>query len=159
MVDPRFPACLRELRQGAGLSVRAFAGRAYVSRSYISELENGRKPPTVAIARRLDDALHAGGELAGLVTLAAPDGVTRDDTDRLAYAVQHPRRLDVATIDVLATLLAGQRRLEDVLGAATVLTPVAAQVAMVEELVDGARGLLRPRMVAVGAEWPSSPAG
>lgn len=153
VVDPRFPARLRELREIAGLSVRALTARAYVSRSYISELELGRKAPTVDIARRLDDALHAGGELAGLVTLATPDGMTGDDADRLAYTASRPRALDAATIDVLATLLAGQRRLEDAVGTLPVLPVAMTQLDLVARMVREARGPLRPRLVDVAGQW------
>ncbi|NMO53094.1 helix-turn-helix transcriptional regulator [Actinoplanes sp. TBRC 11911] len=49
------------------MSVRALADRARYGKTYISELELGQKPPTEAVARRLDDVLDTGGELARMI--------------------------------------------------------------------------------------------
>ncbi|MFS8535968.1 MAG: helix-turn-helix domain-containing protein [Limnochordales bacterium] len=81
VTDPRFATRLRELRQSRGLSLHDLARRAYVSRSHISELERGIKTPGRNTAQALDQALGAGGELAGLVREetrphTAPDDVT-----------------------------------------------------------------------------------
>lgn len=65
--DPRFGARLRQLRTSRRMSVRDLAKRAYVSRSHISDLENGLKIPSIDTASALDTALDAEGELAGLV--------------------------------------------------------------------------------------------
>ncbi|HEX6076979.1 MAG TPA: helix-turn-helix transcriptional regulator [Micromonosporaceae bacterium] len=72
VVDDCFPAELRRLRDERGLSLRVLADRAYVSKSTISELENGQKTPTVDTARALDAALQARGKLAELVTEVEP---------------------------------------------------------------------------------------
>lgn len=66
-VDPQFPRRLRKLREARGLSLHALAKAAYVSKSHISDLENGIKTPGVATAKALDAALGAGGHLARLV--------------------------------------------------------------------------------------------
>lgn len=67
VVDPQFPSRLRQLRRSRGLSQQRLARVAYVSKSHISELENGVKAPGVATAKTLDTALDAAGTLAGLV--------------------------------------------------------------------------------------------
>jgi hypothetical protein len=47
--------------------VRALADQARYGKTYVSELELGQKPPTEAVARRLDDVLDSGGELSRLI--------------------------------------------------------------------------------------------
>jgi transcriptional regulator with XRE-family HTH domain len=56
------------LRQARGLSLREFAQAAYVSKSTLSGLENGRFAPSADMAGHLDRALDADGELARMVT-------------------------------------------------------------------------------------------
>jgi transcriptional regulator with XRE-family HTH domain len=65
--DAPFARALRRLRGERGLSVRALAEQARYGKTYVSELELGQKPPTEAVARRLDDVLGTGGELSRLV--------------------------------------------------------------------------------------------
>jgi transcriptional regulator with XRE-family HTH domain len=67
VVDPRFGERLRELRLARGLSLRDLAAAAYVAKSTVSELENGKTGPMFDTAQALDRALGAGGELTGMV--------------------------------------------------------------------------------------------
>ena len=55
---------LRRLRTERGLSIRALAALVHHGKSYLHELETGQKVPSTAVARRLDQALAAGGRLA-----------------------------------------------------------------------------------------------
>lgn len=71
-----FASRLRQLRASRGLSLRALAGVSYYAKSYIHELETGRKQPTHQVAQRIDDALDAGGELVAMVDVR-PEGVRR----------------------------------------------------------------------------------
>lgn len=68
IVDPRFPARLRELRTAAGMSLRDLEAAAHLSRSTISELENAKTKPEVDTAAALDKALQTGGELVQMIT-------------------------------------------------------------------------------------------
>jgi transcriptional regulator with XRE-family HTH domain len=150
VVDPAFPATLRGIREQRGLSLRELANRAYSSGSQLQRLEAGGAQPTPELTRDLDDALDAGGRLAALVTAVEVE----IDDDRLAYAARYPRRTDAAVIDDLAVLLAAQRRLDDAVGSATVLSPADAQVATIEALVGDARDeVLRKRILDVGSQW------
>ncbi|RKS79270.1 hypothetical protein BZB76_0722 [Actinomadura pelletieri DSM 43383] len=79
--------------------------------------------------------------------------ITPDDEERLALATHRPTRLDTAALDALSTVLAGQRRLEDTIGSAPLIAPVRAQLAVIESLVNGARGTLRQRVVDVASQW------
>jgi transcriptional regulator with XRE-family HTH domain len=66
-MDPAFPRRLRELREGAGLSLRALAAAALSSKSHVHEFETGAAVPTRETLALLDRALDAGGELEAMV--------------------------------------------------------------------------------------------
>jgi transcriptional regulator with XRE-family HTH domain len=63
---------LRRLRLERGLSYRGLAGVAHYGKSYLEDLEKGRKLPSPALAGRLDDILHAGGRLTATLRTPAP---------------------------------------------------------------------------------------
>jgi transcriptional regulator with XRE-family HTH domain len=63
IVDPLFAQALRRLRDERGLSLRDLADLAVYGKSYLHELETGRKQPNAAVAARLDQALQADGRL------------------------------------------------------------------------------------------------
>ncbi|MEW2445756.1 helix-turn-helix domain-containing protein [Micromonospora marina] len=65
---------LRRRRQAAGLSLGALAAAIHYSKSHLSKIENGVKPPNVPLARLCDAALGADGELACLVEAPRDDG-------------------------------------------------------------------------------------
>jgi Predicted transcription factor, homolog of eukaryotic MBF1 len=80
-VDPRFAERMRELLAQRGVSYRALAARTFHAKSYLHDLATGRKVPTPEVARRIDDALEAGGRLAALVTPEIDRIPVRRDTD------------------------------------------------------------------------------
>ncbi|AVT35331.1 helix-turn-helix transcriptional regulator [Plantactinospora sp. BB1] len=152
IVDPRFPARLRELRTARGMSLRDLARRAYYGKSHLHDLETSRCRPTVEAARRLDDVLQAGGTLAALV-VEAPAVTTPDDDQRIAYVIAQPSRLDAATVHMLAETLAAQRRLDDVLQAPAMLPWSVPQWRTVQSLAEQARGPHAAELHEVIAEW------
>lgn len=143
VVDPRFPARLRQLRTARGLSLRDLARLTYLGKSYLHDFETGRRRPTVDHAARLDDALGAAGELSGMVC----------DDGPLGYAVSHPHRTSVTAVDILAARLAEARQLEDEVGAAPMLPTVIDHLTTITDMVCQSRSPVRPRLVAVGAQW------
>jgi transcriptional regulator with XRE-family HTH domain len=80
--DPRFGSRLREARERSGLSLRQLAGLAHYSRTYLWELETGRKPAAPEVADALDRVLHAGGALRSLVTVR-PSGSAGGGDDEI----------------------------------------------------------------------------
>jgi transcriptional regulator with XRE-family HTH domain len=98
MVDS-FGVLLRKYRAAAGISMGELARRVNYSRSYLSKLENGRKPPNVTLARLCDGVLDAGGALIEAVPRrpAAGRGVDR-------------RRMLVGASAMLGIALAGGPR-------------------------------------------------
>ena len=73
--------------------------------------------------------------------------------DRLDWTARHPAGVDMAVADSLADVLASQRRAEDAIGAAAVLQPTMAQLAVVENLARQARGPMRLPVLNVGQQW------
>ncbi|MFV2109084.1 helix-turn-helix domain-containing protein [Micromonospora sp. LOL_015] len=109
IIDPRWPSALRQLRQQAGLSLRDLAAKAHYAKSYLHDLETGRKTPTPEVADRLDDVLEAGGALSAMLT---DDGA--HDSAELA------RR--VAATDISSSTLAGLEAAVDELAVAYPVT-------------------------------------
>ncbi|RGC66954.1 Helix-turn-helix protein [Micromonospora sp. MW-13] len=149
ITDGRFGAELRRLRMSAGLSLRQLAPLVLSSRGHLHDLETGRRRPTVELAARLDDVLDASGFLSGMLH---PSPAPRDP-ERLAYAARHPRRVDPATLHILAELLAAHRRLEDTLGSTPLLPTIRTQLDLVTTLVVEVAGALRPQVVDLAAQW------
>ncbi len=61
-MKPTFGARLRQLRERANLSKYALAQKSTVSRSFIGEIEAGKKAPSFDVAVKLARALGVGIE-------------------------------------------------------------------------------------------------
>ncbi|TYB61394.1 helix-turn-helix transcriptional regulator [Nonomuraea sp. PA05] len=91
-----FGEALRRLRLRAGLSVREVARRATCGKSYVSDLEHGRRcAPSMPVVQALDQAVHAHGELVlragGSVANLANDACTAG-SDALGKDADEVRR-------------------------------------------------------------------
>jgi len=151
VVDPHFGAELRRHRERRGLTLRQLAGLVRYTHTYLWELETGRKRPGGAdVARRLDDALGAGGQIAALVTEHTVDP---EAAARAAYAVARPARLDRAAVAALRTILAQQRRLDDAIGAAPLIAPTMTHLDVVRRALAESRGDLRAEMIDLASQW------
>jgi transcriptional regulator with XRE-family HTH domain len=60
---------LQEYRDHRGWSLADLSRATHYSRSYLSNIENGRKAPTDDLARLCDEALRANGELISAARL------------------------------------------------------------------------------------------
>jgi transcriptional regulator with XRE-family HTH domain len=102
-----FGEALRRLR--GDMSIRETAHLAKVGKSYISDLENGRRTPSLAIATALDRALGARGELLALIPsppdhkLLRPQAphIVEDVTDVLSRIDRLNRGIDPELIRLL----------------------------------------------------------
>ncbi len=148
VVDPAFRAELVRRILDAGTTQATLARDAHVSPGYLSEIINGRKSPSTVVAQALDDALAAGGTLAGLVHPLLTD----DDTDRWQAATSSSQP-GPAAIDGLAHVLAAQRALDDQLGSAAMVKPVGVQLDQVLTLATNSRGPHRAKLVHVAAQY------
>jgi len=149
---------LRTLMADRGIGVRELARMIPYDPGNLSRVANDRKAPSEQLAARLDKLLDANGELvalraSSLARQALNGDLTPDDEERLIQAARRPGRTDLAVVESLATILAAQRRLEDVIGSEPLLKPVGAQLATIERLVTEARGHVRPRVLDVAAQW------
>lgn len=64
-----FAEALRRVRVERGLSLRALARTALLDVGYLSKVENGHRPPTPGVAKAVDRALQAKGELIALAEI------------------------------------------------------------------------------------------
>jgi transcriptional regulator with XRE-family HTH domain len=158
-----FAAQLREIMADRKISGNALARLVFVDPALICRLRSGKQRPSERMAKAVDDALGAGGALmalgpgrravlaGGLAGLAAIVGP--ELADRLDWTARHAAGIDMAAADSLADVLASQRRAEDAIGAAAVLRPTMAQLAVVENLARQARGPMRLPVLNVGQQW------
>jgi len=156
---------MRALMDARGISGKALAREVPCDPALICRYRNGKQPPSVNMARRIDDALGAGGALAALAgpgrramlagSLLAGSmlGLGPGTRDLLAWAERHPPQIDTAAVESLAELLTAQRRADDALGSAVMLQSALAQVTAVENLVRQARGPVRPALLGIAQQW------
>ncbi|OJF13568.1 helix-turn-helix domain-containing protein [Couchioplanes caeruleus] len=151
----RFPDELRRLRARRGLSLRELAAAVHYGKSYLHELETGRKPPSPAVASRLDDALHANGVLAAMLGPPAPA-----DSEGEIEALELARR--VTASDVSAETLDRLERAVDAMAMAYATTPPANLVPRVRRhleyasrLVDARKTLVQHRRLLAVGGWLS----
>jgi transcriptional regulator with XRE-family HTH domain len=154
-----FGSRLAGLMTERGLGVRALARHVPCDAALISRLASGKQQPSAQIARRLDDVLKAGGELAGLAELtssaAAPDGFA----DELG-AIEAARRAGVT--DVGAAAVGRLERVVDILATAYPTTAPAelldrtrSYLSYVTGLLDRRTTLAEHRRLLVTAGWLS----
>lgn len=151
IVDPRFPTRLREFRQQREMSLRDLAAAAYIGKSTLSELENGRCAPRLETAQHLDRALAAGGQLAAMV-VATPEPEP-EHLARVEYVIARPMRLDHAAVNALNGVLTAHRHLDDVLDARMLLTAAEAEWRTMSQLAQQGRGPAVDELRRVAAIW------
>lgn len=83
------------------------------------------------------------------------NGLTPDDQSRLREVRRRPSRLDAASIESLASVLANQRRVEDTIGPAAVIQPMAAQMNSLTRILREASGPWHAELGRLLAEWTS----
>jgi transcriptional regulator with XRE-family HTH domain len=155
-VDPRFAQRMRELLDHRGMSLRALAAHTYYSKSYLGELATGHKRPTVDAARRIDEALSAGGELAALVHLAPAVSNQDGELDALDLA----RRITASDVgaDVLDRL---ETAVDDLACAYSTTQPgdllprAGRHLAYVGQLFDARKTLGQHRRLLIVGGWLS----
>lgn len=145
---------LRALMCARGLTGNELARQIPCDPALVSRYLSGKQPPSQRMANRFDDVLRGGGKLAALAPpRTRPGDLDPELRDRLAWAERHPRRIDVATVESLALLLAAQRQAEDTIGSAALVRPADAQLAVVEGFAAEAAGALRPAVIDVAMQW------
>jgi tetratricopeptide (TPR) repeat protein len=155
MIDPpsAFSEELRRLRLDRGLSYRGLADLVHYGKTYIQELESGKKPPSAALAARLDEMLGAGGRLAATMR---PE--LSDEADAEIDAIELARR--VSASDVSQGTLDRLERASDVMAMAYATTPpaellprVRRHLEYVSSLVDARKTLAQHKQLLVVGGW------
>ncbi|WP_253773931.1 helix-turn-helix domain-containing protein [Goodfellowiella coeruleoviolacea] len=99
-----FAALLRDSRIAAGISMGELARRVNYSKSYLSKIENGVKPPNETLARLCDATLSADGRLIEAARAA------RERADAVLDVVKLDRRQALAAGTALGIALVGGPR-------------------------------------------------
>lgn len=154
-----------------GISQETLAGWMGITQAQVSRIENG------APIKHLDTLGHWARvlnipqhllwfTLPGEPPSPPPDtepttthpwptagGFAEAESSRWESVTAHPGRLDAATVDLLATILATQRRVEDHIGAAAIRAPMAHQLTSLTQLLRETTGRHRDDLATVVAEW------
>lgn len=147
-----FAELLRRLRTERGLSLRELAALTHHGKSYLHDLETGRKPPTAEIARRLDGVLASGGHLVAV--LQAPP----DDRNAEIEGLELLRR--VTASDVSHDTLDGLETVTDQMATAyatavpgDLLPRVRRHLDYATSLLDARATLTQRRRLVVASGW------
>jgi transcriptional regulator with XRE-family HTH domain len=145
---------LRRLMAEQRVGLRELARQLSYDPGYLSKVVNGRKAVSADLARRLDQALGAGGALKAFrVTPDLRGTFAYDDEERLILAARCPERVDRGIIRSLAELLAAEYRQVYPVGLATMLGAVTAQLSAVGKLTREARSPLRGEVLGIAGQY------
>jgi transcriptional regulator with XRE-family HTH domain len=152
----------RRLMDERGLGVREVARQVPCNPGYASNLRNGRKRPSLSLAKRLDEVLDAGGTLvalaAGLFSAQA-----QDESEGLDGATRlRVHALSGVQLDELASHLSDQWhglvKTDNLLGPRHALGGVRVHLGVIDALLKSARPPARQRVLRLGARYAESAA-
>lgn len=95
-----FGAVLRRMRHARGMSLRELSRTAPLDPGHLSKIENGRRDPTLDVAKAVDRVLQAKGELIALAQLQRSERVRR------ALPFDPMRRRSLLALGIAAPVLA-----------------------------------------------------
>ncbi|GAA3722455.1 hypothetical protein GCM10022224_104310 [Nonomuraea antimicrobica] len=152
-----FGEALRRLRLRTGMSIREVARLANCGKSHISDLENGRRSPSLAVASALDRALGANGGLLGLadrrpVAIVWPEASVDVLPPVDAILADARRYVDGSIVEELRNQLEASKADDGTLGPAAALPKVLGVLAAVQHAVREVKPQARRQLLAVGAE-------
>jgi transcriptional regulator with XRE-family HTH domain len=176
-VEPGALTALQAARMDKGWKAARLAAALGVSETTLSRWENGRQQPTLRHQQRLcevldmdpielgfeGDILQVGTRrefmrqataLVGTATMEAVLDIGGPDAlDRFTLAVDHPTRVDQATVQDLETVTATHRQLYHHLSSFELVDAVTGHLRAVTRLLRGAQHrVLRRRLAAVAGE-------
>lgn len=157
-------ARIRARRDSLGLSQAQLAARLAevsssptITRHDISRWEHGARRPgwwrpyLDQVLGNLDTPTE--GHPALVAAAESLPELPADEFDRLAAAIEAPRRTDQTVVEHLAVVLARQRALEDEVGARGVLPAVLAEVDLIDLLAHQARGSVRCPLIDLAGQY------
>jgi tetratricopeptide (TPR) repeat protein len=117
--------------------------------------------PQAYFQRKLDRALENASDedkarFTYLIEHSEESVMTPDEQDRVKGVALNPSRLDAATVENLARVLAGQRHAEDALGSEALVVPMTSQLeTLIKILRETPEGRHRQPLSRLVAEWTS----
>jgi transcriptional regulator with XRE-family HTH domain len=145
---------MRHLMAERRVGLRELARQVNYDPGYLSKVANGRRAVSRDLARRLDEALGAGGALEAFRVSADLHGTFAcDDDERLILAARCPERLDREIIRSLAEALAADYRHTYRVGSVTMLKSATAQLSVVGKLTREARAPLRGEVLGIACQY------
>ena len=150
---------LARRRTDAGLSLAVLAARAHVHRGYAGNVEHGKRWPTETVARALDAALDADGELVAI--WVAADRVPRvrntstDGSQELLELAARAEASDVGptTLDLLDLSVERMARAYTRQPAEELLRDVRTSARQIGSLLDGRATLAQRHRLLTAAGW------
>jgi transcriptional regulator with XRE-family HTH domain len=153
-----FAAELARRRAAAGLSLADLAKRAHLHRGYAGNVEHGHRWPTETVARALDSALDAGGELLDTWKAAnrAARTQTRSGDQGLVELLELAARAEASdvsltTLDLLDCRVDTMARTCTRLPPAELLREVRTSAGQIGRLLDGRATLAQRRRLLTSA--------
>jgi hypothetical protein len=182
-----FTAVARRHRERAGIGVRKLARTVHRDPGYISKILSGQRPCDPALARSIDDALGAGGEIIAVVDaqpsqpapkerimIADPGAAPRRDFVVLAASVTSLLEVlrfaspgvrstkgipvDEATVGALEQVMSSYRQMYQSVGARNLLEPVCGALGLLAGIAPSA-GRHRDTVVSLIGQAASLAAG
>jgi transcriptional regulator with XRE-family HTH domain len=145
---------MRRLMAERRVGLRELARQVSYDPGYLSKVVNGRKAVSRDLARRLDEALGAGGGLQAFRVTPDPHGTfAYDEEKRLILAARCPERVDREIIRSLAEELAAEYSQAYQDGSVTMLKTVTAQLSVVGKLTREARAPLRGEVLGIAGQY------
>jgi transcriptional regulator with XRE-family HTH domain len=150
---------LARRRTDAGLSLAALAVRAHVHRGYAGNVEHGKRWPTETVARALDAALDADGELVAI--WVAADRVPRvrnTSTEGFQELLELAARAEASdvgptTLDLLDLSVERMARAYTRQSAEELLRDVRTSARQIGSLLEGRATLIQRRRLLTAAGW------
>jgi transcriptional regulator with XRE-family HTH domain len=156
----QFTAELARRRAAAGLSLADLAKRAHLHRGYAGNVEHGKRWPTETVARALDAALDADGELLATWEAAnrAPRTQSPSTDGHSVELLELAARAEASDVSP-ATLHLLDSRVDTIARAYTrqppaeLLRDVRASARQISRLLDGRATLAQRRHLLTSAGW------
>jgi transcriptional regulator with XRE-family HTH domain len=155
-----FAADLARRRAAAGLSLADLARRAHLHRGYAGNVEHGHRWPTETVARALDSALDADGELLATWEAAnhAPRTHTRNADEYPIELLELATRAEASdvsptTLDLLDSRVDAIARAYTRLPPTELLREVRTSARQIGGLLDGRATLAQRRRLLTSAGW------
>jgi tetratricopeptide (TPR) repeat protein len=85
-------------------------------------------------------------------SISIPHAPTPGDEERLILVESKPARLDAKMVEMLSATLAGQRRIEDLIGSQMVIGPAISNLELILRLLKETRGPLTDQLAVIASE-------